>query len=234
MEWHVDKEMGILTLGRDRSHSIDNLQYFHSILDRHIRQMRDALRATKLQGAGGWPSASESERQKKALAADHLVIDYDGLLIRALELCERCTEGMGVMMNQAIVAESKRAIDQAERLKKLRFLASFFIPLSFTTSLFGANFSEFAPGNYLTYMGFLCCVYARRVTVLLLLYLEHRWMDWVGPKMGSKSSSKIEGAFCKFVLSSGRLLDRLHNIEVFKWVSGLRSSLIESNLRENK
>lgn len=179
MEWQIDKEMGILTLKRDRSHSLDNLQYFHSILDRHIRQMRDVLRTTKLQGAGGWPSASESKRQKKAaLAADQLVTDYDGLLVRALELCERCTEGMGVMMNRAIVAESKKAIDQAERLKKLTFLASFFIPLSFTTSLFGANFSEFAPGNYLSIWVF----FVVSMPVVLLSYCFYIWniAGWIG------------------------------------------------------
>ena len=167
MEWQIDKEIGILTLERDRSHSLDNLQYFRSVLDRHVRQMRDVLRTTKSQGAGNWPSAIDARSQRKAaLAVDQLVGDYDSLLTRALELYQRCTEGMGVMMSRAIVAESRKAIDQAERLKKLTFLASFFIPLSFTTSLFGANFSEIAPGNYLSIWVF----FAVSVPVVLLSY----------------------------------------------------------------
>lgn len=167
MEWQIDKEMGILVLERDRSCSLDNLQYFRSVLDRHVRQMRDVLQTTMLQRTGNGPSANDARSQRKAsLAVDQLVGDYDGLLTRASELCQRCTEGMGVMMNRAIVAESKKAIDQAERLKKLTVLASFFIPLSFTTSLFGANFSEIAPGNYLSIWVF----FAVSVPVVLLSY----------------------------------------------------------------
>ena len=172
MEYQIDKEMGILALERDRSHSLDNLQYFRSILDRHVRQIRDVICATKSQGRGGWPSASDTKSQRKcSLAVDRLLEDYDGLLFRALGLCERCTEGMGIMMNRAVVAESKKAIDQAERLKKLTLLASFFIPLSFITSLFGANFSEFAPGNYLSIWSF----FALSVPVLLLTYCLYIW-----------------------------------------------------------
>ena len=167
MEWQIDKEIGILTLERDRSHSLDNLQYFRSFLERHVRQMRDVLRTTRSQGAGNGPLATDARSQRKAsLALEQLVGDYDGLLTRALELRQRCTEGMGVMMNRAIVAESRKAIDQAERLKKLTFLASFFIPLSFTTSLFGANFSEIAPGNYLSIWVF----FAVSVPVVVLSY----------------------------------------------------------------
>ncbi|ERF69549.1 hypothetical protein EPUS_01879 [Endocarpon pusillum Z07020] len=172
MEYQIDKEMGILARERDRSHSLDNLQYFRSILDRYVRQIRDVICATKSQGRGGWPSASDTKGQSKcSLTVDRLLEDYDGLLLRALGLCERCTEGMGIMMNRAVVAESKKAIDQAERLKKLTLLASFFIPLSFITSLFGANFSEFAPGNYLSIWSF----FAASVPVLLLTYCFYLW-----------------------------------------------------------
>ncbi len=172
MEGQIDKEMGILAPERDRSHSLDNLQYFRSILDRHVRQIRDVICATKSQGFGGWPSASDTKSQGKCSSAvNRLLADYDGLLVRALGLCERCTEGMGIMMNRAVVAESKKAIDQAERLKKLTLLASFFIPLSFITSLFGANFSEFAPGNYLSIWSF----FAVSVPVLLLTYCFYIW-----------------------------------------------------------
>ena len=54
---------------------------------------------------------------------------------------------MGVMMNRAVVAESRKLIDQAESLKRLTLLATFFIPLSFTTSLFGMNFEELGQGH---------------------------------------------------------------------------------------
>lgn len=43
---------------------------------------------------------------------------FEELLERALDLHKRCTEGMGVMMNRVVVAESRKAIDQEERLKR--------------------------------------------------------------------------------------------------------------------
>ena len=178
MEWQIDKEIGVLALERNGNPSLDNLQFFRSILDRHVRQIRDVLRTIKRQGGGSWPSATKLKSQKTCSeAVDRLIDDYDGLLTRALELCERCTQGMGVMMNRAIVAESKKAIDQAERLKKLTLLASFFIPLSFTTSLFGTNFSEIAPGNYLSIWVF----FAVSIPVVALSYCFYIWdiAEWI-------------------------------------------------------
>lgn len=172
MDSQIDKEIGVLALERNAGPSLDNLQFFRSILDRHVRQIRDVLRITKWQGGGSWPSATKLKSQKTCSeAVEKLIDDYDGLLIRALDLCERCTQGMGVMMNRAIVAESKKAIDQAERLKKLTLLASFFIPLSFTTSLFGTNFSELAPGNYLSIWVF----FAVSIPVIALSYCFYLW-----------------------------------------------------------
>lgn len=52
-------------------------------------------------------------------------------------------------MNAAAIDESQKAISQAEGVAKLTTLAFFFVPLSFTTSVFGLNFRELSDGNHL-------------------------------------------------------------------------------------
>ena len=47
---------------------------------------------------------------------------------------------MNTEMNRAMILESRRAIEQSERVKKLTLMATYFIPLTFTSSLFGMNF----------------------------------------------------------------------------------------------
>jgi len=55
-------------------------------------------------------------------------------------------------MNRASLEESRRAIEQAEKVKRLTLLAFFFVPLSFTASIFGMNFKEFGQGHLSIYI----------------------------------------------------------------------------------
>lgn len=68
-----------------------------------------------------------------------LIDDYNELLQRSYTLCELCRNGIGITINKSMFLESRRAIEQNERLKKLTLLATFFIPLTFSTSVFGMN-----------------------------------------------------------------------------------------------
>ena len=142
----LEQEMGVLVNERHQSHSLENLQFFSMFLDRHKRHISDTLRVVRAKGNSKWP-AKNVYCETASSAAKNLEDDFEDLLSKARELRERCTEGMGVMMNRAVVAESRKAIDQAERLKRLTLLATFFIPLSFTTSLFGMNFEELGQGH---------------------------------------------------------------------------------------
>ncbi|RFU31495.1 hypothetical protein B7463_g4797, partial [Scytalidium lignicola] len=64
-----------------------------------------------------------------------LLEDYEQLHVRCIDLSEMCTRGMTLAMNKATIEESRRAIEQSERLKKLTLLETLFIPLSFSSSL---------------------------------------------------------------------------------------------------
>ncbi|KAL8724232.1 MAG: hypothetical protein Q9166_008063 [cf. Caloplaca sp. 2 TL-2023] len=133
-----------------------------------------------------------------ATPATSLMEDYEYLLARCSELSMRCTSAMDITMNKALVLESQKAIEQSERLKKLSLLATFFIPLSFTSSLFGMNFRVFGQGDLsvwlyvavavpvtiVPFMFYICDV--RRLGLGLLCWGKQRL------HMASKSSDIVE------------------------------------------
>ena len=170
LDLQVEHELGILQPEKIRSHTLDNLQYFSSILTRHIRYIRDALRTLKLEenefSTGGDPTIT-SDMSKS------LVTDFDELLQRALDLHERCKDGMGVMQNRAIIVESRKAIEQSERVKKLTMLASFFVPLSFSTSVFGMNFKQFGQGELSVWLFAVISI-----PIVVLSFCFYLWDVW--------------------------------------------------------
>ena len=50
-------------------------------------------------------------------------------------------------MNSATIIDSQHAIEQAKQIGLLTWLASTYIPLSFTTSFFGMNMKTFGSGS---------------------------------------------------------------------------------------
>ena len=184
MQEQLDAELGPL-VPQEYHHEfgLENLQYFASILDRHVCQLRHCLRAINLlahPSESQRPSRDQSQTGKSiasvktfintdqdqgSWATDHihhkfphlapsaassghaLIENYTELLSRCLDLLSRCNAGMNIMMNRSVVLESRKAIEQTDRVKKLTFLATFFIPLSFTASLFGMNFQVFGQGH---------------------------------------------------------------------------------------
>ena len=86
---------------------------------------------------------------------------------------------MNIMMNRSVVLESRKAIEQADRVKRLTMLATFFIPLSFSATLFGMNFRVFGQGEVeigwffavaipLTVMAYVCYVYKVELSAVWL------------------------------------------------------------------
>lgn len=184
MQEQLEAELGPL-VPQDRHHEfgLENLQYFASILDRHVCQLRHCLRAVNLlahpsesqrpsrdrsrsgkptarvrtfintdQDLGSWDTDHIHHKlphlAPSAASSGHaLTENYTELLSRCLDLLSRCNAGMNIMMNRSVVLESRKAIEQTDRVKKLTLLATFFIPLSFTASLFGMNFQVFGQGH---------------------------------------------------------------------------------------
>lgn len=188
MEGQIDDELAPLPPESTRIASLDNLQYLMGILDRHIRQLRHCIRAIRRLAQvheGSDPHTQPPERRKRngadarlesdtnephhitsrstCTVAAALLEDHLDLLTRCQELRERCEMDMNIMMNRSVVLESRKAIEQADRVKRLTMLATFFIPLTFSTSLFGMNFQEiwpfFAVAIPLTVIAYVCYIY---------------------------------------------------------------------------
>jgi hypothetical protein len=111
-----------------------------------------------------------SSNSENAFTAKGLYGDYEQLHVRCIELSRMCTQGINLAMNKAAIEESRKAIEQSERLKKLTLLATFFIPLTFSTSLFGMNIDLLGQNGVRFWWFFVLCV-----PITLSAYILYLW-----------------------------------------------------------
>lgn len=111
-----------------------------------------------------------SINSENAFEAKNLFEDYEQLHIRCIELSRRCTQGINLAMNKAAIEESRKAIEQSERLKKLTLLATFFIPLTFSASLFGMNIDLLGQNGVRFWWFFVLCI-----PITLSAYIVYLW-----------------------------------------------------------
>lgn len=172
--------------------TLANLIYCKGILEEHVQRLHNNIICIGNKGGPEWlsrsPEAGEGQAQDDAYIS-RLLQDYEYLLQRAAKLASRCDQGMGVIMNNAVIAESKKAIEQTQEVAKLTRLAFFFIPLSFTASFLGMNLEQFGNGSVQLWIWFALSVPVFGLSVLLLYMdvakLGKRFFDWVFQRMGS-------------------------------------------------
>jgi type IV secretory pathway VirB3-like protein len=99
-----------------------------------------------------------------------LLEDYEQLYVRCINLSKMCTQGITLAMNKATIEESRKAIEQSERLKKLTLLATLFIPLTFSSSLLGMNIDLLGQNAVRFWWYFVLCV-----PVTLFAYIVYLW-----------------------------------------------------------
>lgn len=127
---------------------LPNLKNLKQLLYRHLHQNQEACSSLENMQSPRWPRASDRKSQQKIEgSAQNLKEDYAYLLTMNKQLYEHCTEAIGTLMNEIVIAESREAIHQTARTAKLTFLAFIFVPLSFTTSFFGMNLRELGGGE---------------------------------------------------------------------------------------
>lgn len=158
--------------------TLANLLYFQELLESHLSKLKANLEVIKYRGGPHWVRiAEEWYEQKKDPAmrrtADevvaHLVVDYEALVKKCEHLLHRCSKGMDVMMYNATILESRRAIMQGEGVMRLTLIASFYIPLSFTTSFFGMNFVELGTETRSIWVWFVTTAPIFAITLAFLL-----------------------------------------------------------------
>ncbi|KAL2786268.1 hypothetical protein BJX66DRAFT_313114 [Aspergillus keveii] len=130
----------------DMQASLENLRQFKAFVRTQMSQLQTSLGIIETQGPAGakWPRATgPKQRDLITTAATELSHDYTHLHSRATTLLERISSESEWLMHRAMLNESQRAFSQGSRVARLTFLAFLFIPLSFTSSVFGMNVVEF-------------------------------------------------------------------------------------------
>lgn len=136
----------------DENPTFANLLYFQRILQGQLKNASNMLQLTKKENGlfenGHFPAGTSSVAQSEA---DSAVAQVHSLCIdlqsQANSLQERCTQGMTVINNKSMLAESQRAIQQAKSVTKLTLVAFVYLPFTFTCGFFGMNFRELGNGT---------------------------------------------------------------------------------------
>ena len=181
MQGLVDRELQLQSSGKQTEWTLSNLRYFKSAIDDHIVNLENMLAFLRRSDVPRWtpharspcltlegsPCCSHLQLQSppRGLSGEtsysrlsSLGDDYTHLLQHAIKLSNRCVENTTILMNMAMLEESKKAIIQADGLTRLTLLAFFFLPLSLTTSFFGMNFHEFGTGKLSIWVCFVVAV----------------------------------------------------------------------------
>lgn len=112
------------------------------LIEDHRQYISDNLKVVRAGGHPNWPKAPDKLRRKAIAARERLENDYEYLLNNTETLSKKCIEGITIMMNDAMLRQSQRAIEQAQATMKLTLLVFIFAPLSFTTSFFSMQVRE--------------------------------------------------------------------------------------------
>ncbi|WPB07564.1 uncharacterized protein RHO25_012225 [Cercospora beticola] len=123
------------------------LRYLKQILSRHTLQLEEIAMALENTKNRKWPKSPDADARPHAefmMETFHNDLDY--LLKRAKQHHDRSHEAINLLMNSTSIADARDQASETERIGKLTFVAFFYAPLSFATSLFGMNFKEVGEG----------------------------------------------------------------------------------------
>lgn len=212
MQELVERELQLQSSGKQTEVTLSNIRYFKSSIDSHTvdlkamlaflrrpdfprwtrrdhstkRTARDKHQGPQTPWARVSPSPEPSGKVSEP-KLDSLADDYSHLLEHATRLSRYCIDSTGMLMNIAMLEESKKAIIQADGLRRLTLLTFFFLPLSLTTSFFGMNFDEFGSGKLTIWVCFVVAVPFVCVSIALCFWESVRmrfqkWLRWTKRK----------------------------------------------------
>jgi Mg2+ and Co2+ transporter CorA len=187
MEATINNETGHSAMSLEKP-TLTNLLYYQKILETHLPSLQNNIKVVRHHESLAWPSVSEGDRSlhsRAAEAAEELLRDMEHLEERMKELLERCKTGMSVLMNRVLLAESRQAMSQNQRVAKLTMLAFLYIPLSFTCGLFGMNVTEIVSGHLSVWVWFLTTVPVFLISVSFFFVdftKVAKWFKWAWKK----------------------------------------------------
>lgn len=174
IEEKLSSELDYATIDQRYHQDVTNILYHKQILKRHMTYLLQITAFIKARGNSDWPKSTDAKMREKAdSAADHLLNSFQSLHDRARTLVQECDAGMVVRMNNIQIKEAQSVLSQARVTAKLTKLAFFYVPLSFTTSLFGMNVTNFGIASSLGLWE-----WALLSTLLLLTSFGFLQLEW--------------------------------------------------------
>lgn len=134
----------------DENPTLTNLLYFRNILQDQLSTASYMLQLTSDQNTtfqNGRRSISTELKSTADCALGEMYSLFQDLYSQAKLLHEKCDQGMTVISNKSMLAESQRAIQQAKLVTKLTVVAFVYLPFTFTAGFFGMNFKELGNGT---------------------------------------------------------------------------------------
>ncbi|KAM7213035.1 hypothetical protein V8F06_011589 [Rhypophila decipiens] len=116
-----------------------HLLQYRRVLEEQAHKTAETLTFIRNRDRLEWPPQSSKGAHASARAEQ----DFEYLASRNALLQSRCERALTTIMNNATISEAREGIALSARVFKLTLLASTFVPLSFSTSIFGMNFLQF-------------------------------------------------------------------------------------------
>lgn len=146
VEARLNDEFDPSTL-RGRDFHLSTLLHTKALLTHRIHGLESNVRFITGYKNLDWPKASNESAGTVKRIAEELGMDFQHLVALSKTLITRCNDSISLIQAVTTVRQAERAMEESRSLKRLTILAFFFVPLSFTTGLFGMNFKELADQN---------------------------------------------------------------------------------------
>ncbi|KAL3417614.1 hypothetical protein PVAG01_10624 [Phlyctema vagabunda] len=161
----------------DETAAVENLSYIHRLASSHLQYI-DSMKAFVTDGASHYWPQPQPVLPESATLQSLLIEDFGSLSARAEHLTGQLLQAMNFISNQVLLEESRKVMEVAGNTQRLTLLAFFFLPFTFTTSLFGTNFLEFGTGKKSIWILFATLVPVTILSTLLCLWPTVVAMDW--------------------------------------------------------
>ena len=169
---HTSQETYLL----DLSASHNDFAYHKELLEHHVEELAENLRAIRAHGKTRWPCNKVPE---VVSALEVLEENFVWLETRAQNLSALCDRAMKEIHNKSVLAESQGANRQSDEINKLNkvatFLSVFYIPLSFVSGFFGMNFTNFGQGSLPIWVYFVTAAPVLACSILFMFWREMTW-----------------------------------------------------------
>jgi Mg2+ and Co2+ transporter CorA len=157
-------------------HAQVRLIYYREVLEKRIHKIQETLTFIQSRDRLRWPRARTG---KSTQTVERMEQDFQYLLTRARQLQERCDRDLTTIMNNITLAQARLGINQARRVFRFTVLATAYVPLSFSSSVFSmvfVNFQEDSRG-YLTWI--LVSIGVLAMSIVIFTWDSARFRRWV-------------------------------------------------------